>query len=161
MCSAVPKHCCFPSASLPHPSLLVTYVASPVEFVTKNPTWKIYQTTCICRWGGLRAGSCALCFHSPFSSIHAVLLVCPCREHHDDSDGVHGERSAGLFPQGECCVLAAGLHHLLRLQQASLSSSFSSSSFLSFLLFGFICRNTRASSRPASSSACCWGSLLA
>lgn len=80
----------------------------------------------------MRAGSCAARSHSPCSSIHAALLVCPCREHHDDSDGVHGERSAGLFPQGECCMLTAGLHHLLGLQRASLSSSFSSSSFLSF-----------------------------
>lgn len=30
-----------------------------------------------------------------------MLLVCLCREHHDDSDGVHGERPAGLLSQGE------------------------------------------------------------
>lgn len=64
-----------------------------------------------------------------------MLLVCPCREHHDDSDGVHGERSAGLFPQGECC--GAGENHRALspagLQQASLSSGFSSS--LSIYLF--------------------------
>lgn len=60
---------------------------------------------------------------------HAVLLVCPCREHHDDSDGVHGERSAGLFPQGECCGAGGNRRALspARLQQASLSSGFSSS----------------------------------
>lgn len=46
-----------------------------------------------------------------------MLLVCPCRDHHDDSDGVHGERRAGLFSQGECweLVLTLGVCHLLGL----------------------------------------------
>lgn len=30
-----------------------------------------------------------------------VLMVCLRREHHDDSDGVHGERPAGLLSQSE------------------------------------------------------------
>lgn len=30
-----------------------------------------------------------------------MLLVCLCREHHDDSDGVHGEWPAGLLSQSE------------------------------------------------------------